>query len=591
MVLLKKKNKNNKDQIKSQEIPEDIDLYSDECERIAYSDEYFDILVPFGNVDQLVQQYNAKCYRIIDDLFVILSISVSEYRDLARDLRTVEVPILYGPYARRAMEASGILYYHTEPVIPLRGNGIVIGIVDSGIDYTHRVFINEDGTTKIRRIWDQTIPGNPPEGFNFGTEYTMEQINEALNSGNPYDVVKTVDTSGHGTFLAGIAAGREVIEEDFVGAAPEAELIIVKLKEAKNFIKKFFFVENVNQVYQSTDIIQGLKYLINMAVGLRKPLVISFGLGSNLGAHDGNARLENYIGVNSQRRGSVIVVPSGNEAIAGHHYKGLFGRDETIKEVEINIEEGERGVYFSLWCEAPDKLSISILSPLGGYIERIPIKFSYVKDIKLPLEQTTISVIYEISEALAGEQLIFVRMTNPTPGIWTVTVYGEVIVNGEFDMWLPREGWVKPETRFLQPDPFTTVTIPGTAQNAFTIGGYDARTDSIYKASGRGLTWDDELKPNIVAPSVNVFGPLPGNTFGTMTGTSIGTAITGGASALLLEWGVLLGNAPEMDTWIARNFLVRGAQRKPNIDYPNRIWGYGELNLIGTFDSLKGIRL
>lgn len=582
-----KSRKENK--IKSQQEP--IVEYKNECERVAYSDDYLDIIVPFGYIETIIEKYDARCYTVIDNLYGVLSISVTQFDNIQEDLKTIGIPVIYGPYAKRSLERSGITYFHKESIIPLTGKGVIIGIVDSGIDYNHRVFINEDGTTKIMRIWDQTLPGNPPEGFRFGSEYTNEDINQALASENPYNIVPSVDQSGHGTFLAGIAAGREVIEENFIGAAPDADLVIVKLKEAKKIIKEFYFVENVDQVYQNADIIQGIKYVIEIAKGLRRPLVISLGLGTNLGAHDGTALLEGYLVSYAKRSGYIFTVPAGNEALAAHHYKGIFMEGETFKDVEINIAEGERGIYFSIWCHSPDRVSISFTSPLGGYIERIPAKFTYTRDIELVLEKTNLSIIYQSSEPRTGEQVIFVRMINPTPGIWTVTVYGDVIVIGEFDMWLSRLGWVKEETRFLQPDPFTTVTIPGTPNNVFTIGGYDDRTDSIYKSSGRGLVWDDEMKPDIVAPSVNVYGPFPGNTFATMTGTSIASAITGGASALLLEWGVVLGNNPNINTWIARNFLMRGASRKPNLIYPNRIWGFGALDLRGTYETLKGIRI
>lgn len=566
--------------------------YSSECERIAYSEEYFDILVEAQDIEEVIEQFNPKCYIRVDNIYVIVRVSVEEFGNIIQNLRASDYPIIYGPYANaEANVATKNILYHPLPEMNLRGEGVLIGIIDSGIDYTHKVFMNEDGTTKITRIWDQTIPGNPPEGFDFGTEYTMEDINKALQSDTPYETVPSTDESGHGTFLAGVASGREVIEENFIGVAPDTELVIVKLKEAKKIIKELFFVEGINQVYEDSDIILGINYVQRVARGLNKPLAISLGIGSNLGSHDGTSKLEYYLLNFAKTKGQVITVPAGNEAIAGHHYRGEIDQEETYKDVEVNVADGEEGIYLSIWCHSPDKISVGITSPLGGHIPRIPIKFAYARDIRLALEETTISIIYEVSEDLTGEQFIFIRMSNPTPGIWTIRVFGDIVVTGRFDIWLPRVGWVKEETRFLQADPFTTVTLPGTALNTFTIGGYDQRTGSIYKASGRGLVWDYELKPDIVAPSVDVYGPLPGNRFGTMTGTSIGSAITGGVSALLLEWGIILGNEPNMNTFIARHYLIRGAKRKVDLIYPNRIWGYGQLDLLGTFETLKGIRL
>lgn len=562
--------------------------FSSKCEEVTYSEEYFDIVVgEYENIQEIIERYNAECYQIIGDIYVIISVPVDKYGDFIEDLSAVEIPIIFGPYSKRSIEPGKL--YAPQRNIPLRGKGVLVGIVDSGIDYNHQVFINEDGTTKILRIWDQTIPGNPPDGFHFGTEYTEEDINEALKTENPYDIVPSKDISGHGTFLAGVAAGREVLEENFVGVAPEAELVVVKLKEAKKIIKEFYFVEDINEVYQNSDIIQGMNYLMNIAKGFNRPLVICLGLGNNLGAHDGSGRVEHFILNNAKTSGYVFIAPSGNEAVAGHHYKGTFASNENAKDVKINIAEGEKGIYFNIWCHAPDKINISMITPFGGFVERVPLKFSYAKKINLAIEQTNISIIYKLIETLTGDQFIFVRMENPVSGIWTLTVYGEVIVNGSFDIWLPRVGWVKDETKFLQPDPFTTVTMPGTVISALTVGGYNQETDSIYESSGLGLVWDDELKPDVVAPSVNVYGPLPGNTFGTMTGTSIASAITGGASALLLEWGILLNNYSEMDTFVVKDLLIRGAKRKSNLIYPNRIWGYGQLDIIRTYELLQGL--
>lgn len=558
------------------------------CNEIILSEEYRDIIIEYRkSLENSILLFKPKCIQIINDQYAIFHLPLEQ--DLPEV--TVEItgtPSLLGNYAKSSLDSSGILNFHTQPYVPLRGEGVLIGIVDSGIDYTNRVFTYEDNTTKITSIWDQTVQGNPPDGFLYGTEYSMEEINRALKAEEPYKIVPSEDVTGHGTFLAGIAAGREIVEEDFIGAAPDAELVIVKLKQAKEYLKNTFFIRKDEIVYQSTDIMLGVKYLYEKATALGRPLVIIIGLGTNQTGHDGTSFIEDYLDSIARRTGVVIVVAAGNEANLGHHYRGQFTLNETYKNVEINVAKDEEGFVFSTWGNAPDKISMGITSPTGEYIERISPRIFQEQNIELILEKTKIRVLYQLADIRTGDEAIFVVLENPTEGIWTFTVFGDLIVNGRFDMWLPREGWNKKETRFLQPNVYTTITVPGTSTNLLTVGAYNHRTNSLYLNSSRGLTRVNKLKPEIVAPGVDISGPLSGNKFGTMTGTSISAAIAGGASALLLEWGIVLGNDTNIDTQKATNYFIRGATRRDELEYPNREWGFGELNLLGTYETLRG---
>ncbi len=569
-----------------------IDERSDleKCKLAITSENYLDLLVEYEELEDIYRTYNPECVQIINSIFAIVHVYMDdECQRFMKEATLSHIPHLYGSYARGALEDSGIITFHDQPYLPLLGSGVLIGVVDSGIDYNDNVFKYEDNTTKIKCLWDQTIMDGPePEGFSFGTEYNEEQINEALNSEDPLSIVPSVDEIGHGTFLAGMAAGRQDPNSSFVGAAPDASLVVVKLKQAKQCLREFYLVnEDAGSVYQNTDIILGIKYITDMAKKLQMPVAVIVGLGSNQGAHDGTSIMETYIQFLAQRSGNAIIVASGNEANLAHHFRGQFADDEEYKKMEIKVAPNELGYAFNIWSNAPDKISLSIVSPTGEVIERIPAAITSKHEVKLLLEKTVVYIEYQLSEPRSGDEAIFVRMEEPTEGIWTFTIYGDLIVNGRFDVWLPRKGWINEETQFLQPDPYTTVTEPSTTIGAITVGAYNHQTGSLFLPSGRGLTRDNEQKPDLVAPGVGIVGPLPNNQFGAMSGTSVSAAITAGAAALLLEWGIVQGNDPIMDTGDVRNYLIRGATRTKARNYPNSEWGYGELNLLGSFESIR----
>lgn len=255
--------------------------------------------------------------------------------------------------------------------------------------------------------------------------------------------------------------------------------------------------------------------------------------------------------------------------------------------MEINVAKEEKGFYLNIWTQIPDIVSIAITSPTGEYISRIAPRVTKREDFSFVFELTTISVTNVLLEPITGDQLIFLKFKKPTEGIWTLTVFADLVVNGRFDIWMNRRGWISKNTKFLQPDVYTTVTEPSTIKDVLCPGAYNHKTDSIYINSGRGLNRRGEVKPDMVAPGVDVYGALPENTFGYMTGTSVSSAITGGAAALLLEWGIILGNDIDIDTLEAIQYFRKGARRDEKIVFPNREWGYGELNFIGILEYFR----
>ncbi len=505
---------------------------------------------------------------------------------LLRSLTTAVPPELFGLNSREALAEANILQFHDYPYGELRGNGVLIGFVDTGIDYTHKVFRNEDNTSRIVAIWDQSIPGAPPERFSYGTEYLQEQINEALRSEDPYSIVPSRDENGHGTFLAGIAAGDDkTATDEYIGGAPNASLAVVKLRPAKQYIREYYVIREGAVAYQDNDVIAGISYLGSLAVRLRKPIVICLALGNNDGAHDGSSILERYLERLSIVHGLVVVSSAGNETNAGHHFAGNITNGGS-QSFEINVEEGERGFTVMMWAMVPDKISVSIRSPIGQIIERVPLGPSKDETFTFSLQQSQINIRYVYPYFKTGGLSIEIRFLNPVPGLWNITVYGDNIVNGRYNVWLPRVDFVERTTRFLEPVPFTTVCIPSTAQNIIVVGAYSYIDKSVYVASGRGPTTDGHIKPDLIAPGLGINAPIPGGGYGTFVGTGAAAAITASACALLVQWALIEQNFPWITTRTVRNILIRGATRQEGVTYPNNIEGYGRLNLLQSLQMI-----
>ncbi|TCT16300.1 subtilase family protein [Natranaerovirga pectinivora] len=562
------------------------------CREVIVSNEYADLIVQYeGNIATAMSALNGICYQIIDERYAVIHTFRNMITDIPQQLvSAVEFPMqprLLGPTGLGSIDAAGILIFHTQPYVPLRGRGVIVGFVDSGIDYTHPSFIYEDNTTKILSIWDQSIQeGEPPLNFQYGTEYTEDDINNALASENPFEIVPSIDETGHGTFLAGVAAGRYV--DQIAGAAPDADIIMVKLKPGKNYIREIYLLRDDAITYQDNDIMLGINYLMQKAAIYGRPLVICVGLGNNQGAHDGTSVLEEYLSRIARTRGYSVVVSTGNEANLAHHYLGNYPPGEPFQDVEITVAGNERGLNVQIWVQTPDIYSVGIISPTGEVIPRIAPRLRVREEFQLLLERSRVYIEYQRIEEKSGDQLILLRFDLPTQGIWTIRVYGDVVVSGQYNMWMDREGWIQPATQFLRPNFNTTLTLPSTSREPISVGAYNHMDNSVYIGSGRGPTRDGRLKPDLVAPGVNVLGPLPNNTYGTMTGTSVSAAHVAGASALLLEWGIVQGNAPLLNTRLIKKMLMRGATRRPPVVYPNFEWGYGSLNLINSFNILRG---
>ena len=560
-----------------------------------------------SSLQVLEMQNRILCYDFSSREYAVIYLPLSEVLPITLGkYEYYSIPKLYTLLDTSSMEASGILPVFSQPALANQGEGVLIGFIDTGIDYQNPLFRNPDGTTRIAGIWDQTLPENQEElplgvqdpsgllgSISYGTTFRPEQINQALKSEDPLSLVPSQDELGHGTFLAGIAAGGETSSGDFIGAAPKASIGVVKLKPAKQYLRDFYLIRPDAPAYQENDIMMGIKYLQLLSQETSMPLVICISLGTNWGSHQGSSPLSSALETASRYTGTVNVIAAGNETGLSHHYSHYLSDRQEWEDVEIRVASGERGFVAELWSDVAELYTIGFISPSGETVSRIPLTLGQDSRVTFLLEKTVITLSYLPAESGSGRQLIFFRFQDPAPGIWRVRVYNTLYLRGQYHMWLPVQGFASPETIFLKPDPDTTITCPGNTALPITVGAYDHRDGSIYLHSSRGFAIDGQIKPDLAAPGVEVFGPssqlLPDGApyLPRRTGTSVGAAHTAGAAASLLSWGIVEGNDPAMNSASVRGYLVRGADRSPAYTYPNREFGYGTLNLYQSFLQLR----
>lgn len=553
------------------------------------SESYADIILP--SYTGFLTDYKERGAQIFNNYYGMVHYPLEEelfqnYYEYGFFYNTI--PKLFTLLDLESLEASGILAVQNQPVLGLKGQDVLIGFIDTGIDYTHPAFRRPDGLSRIVGIWDQTLQtGQPPFDLNYGTAYSQEELNQALGMEDPFSLVPSRDENGHGTFLAGVAAGSALPQQSFSGAAPEALIAIVKLKPAKEYLKEIFYVTGSAPAYQSTDIMLGIRYLILLADALKKPLVICIGLGSNQGSHSGSSPLDSMLSVTDQYRGIHAVTAAGNEAGKAHHFYGTAANSGAYEAVEILVEPGTSGFCAELWGQPPEVYAVGFESPLGEVIQKLPPRISFSENISFILENTRIFVTSEIVQTVSGQQLIFIRFSDPTPGSWKIRVYTDSFNNGNYHIWLPITGFSDPDVRFLRPNPDTTLTVPSASVSTMTTAAYNAYDNSLFLNSSRGFTRTGQIKPDFAAPGVNVFGPNLRGGFTTATGTSVAAAITAGACAQMMEWGMRRTPPRIFNNSELKALFIRGADRSRQELYPNREWGYGTLNVYQVFSSLN----
>lgn len=511
--------------------------------------------------------------------YAIISIPETEIESLSQNpqIEYIEKPknLVLSLYEARA--ASCITPVQIPP-LSLTGKGIIVGIVDSGIDIFHPDFRNEDGTTRILELWDQTIPWNqtiPNEEdsnffYNRGKIFSQEEINQALIDNDRS--FPSRDPSGHGTHVAGIAAGNgRASQGEQKGVAPESELLIVKL--GNTFPEGF---------PRTTELMLGMDYCVRKAADLNMPLALNISFGNSYGSHDGSSLLETFIDNLSNLGRTTIAIGSGNEGNKGRHAAGKL-MEQIPMQIELAVSPNETSLNVQLWKNYVDTFQFRLVAPSGASVVLTEQSIGAYRDV---LDRTQLlwyfgePAPYSVSQEIYLEMIPLPGNTYIQSGIWKFEFTPVDIVDGRFDLWLPSGNAINPSTNFLVPSPDVTLTIPSTASNPITVAAYNSNTDSFASFSGQGFTGLSLPKPDIAAPGVDITSTAPGGGYTQNTGTSMATPFVTGSAALLMEYGIIQGRDPYLYGQKVKAYLQKGARHLPAVqNYPSPQIGWGVLCL------------
>lgn len=516
----------------------------------------WEVIVKYsGDLDRIASE-SIQVTELLNE-YAILMVEESQLKALAGipEIEYVEKPKrLY--FARTTGKRASCMTPVQRPPLSLSGRGILVAVLDSGVDYRHPEFRSADGKTRFLAIWDQSVPGNPPDGYHTGTEFTQEQINESLLEN---DLLLSVDQSGHGTGVMGIAAGNQ-------GVAYESTLLAVKLGNPRE-----------DGFPRTTELMMGLDYVIRKAQELRMPVAVNISFGNTYGSHTGSSLLETYINDVSNLWKSVICVGSGNEGAGAGHTSGRL-TENALQDIEFVIAPYEPTLNLQIWKNYVDEFEIVIVHPIG--IEIGPL-YPNLSAQRYQVGNTELLVFYGEPSPYSVEQEIYVEFLSTgdylDAGVWSIRLVPRRIVDGTYRMWFPSRSAIGNATRFLRPVESTTLTIPSTASQVITVGAYDAMTDAYADFSGRGNREDDQ-KPDLVAPGVNIRTTAPEGEYQIQSGTSFATPFVTGAAALLMQYGIVDENDPYLYGEKIKAYLRKGAKPMPAFEkYPNPVVGYGKL--------------
>lgn len=476
----------------------------------------------------------------------------------------------------------------------LSGRGVLVAVIDSGVDYTHPDFRTADGQTRIVSLWDQTLENSPeitladqsrvkpgpPAGYRQGILYTKPMIDAALARENGLDskaIVPSTDLSGHGTAVLGIAAGNgRQGGRGYRGVATESPIIVVKLgtPRERNFPR-------------TTELMQAINFVLEEAIRLQMPVAVNISFGNNYGNHSGTSLLETYINDVSSAGRNVIVIGTGNEAASAGHTAGNVVEGQT-KEVPLSVGDYQTAISVQIWKNFVDEIDIQLTSPSGKSVGPIQERQG---TLSFSIDQTWVLIYYGEPSPYSSAQEIYIELipkdTYIDGGLWMIRLIPKKIVEGSYEMWLPGAVSRNQGTRFLYGTPYTTLTIPSTAMKALSVGAYDGATGGVADFSGRGTPGYWMEKPDLLAPGVGVMTTASGGGYKPVTGTSFATPFVCGSAALMMQWGIVQGNSPFLYGEKVKAYLRAGAQPVAGFDtYPNPITGYGRLCLSATFRRL-----
>jgi subtilisin family serine protease len=546
-----------------------------------------------GNFKEQMDKISYACGDIITDTIGVISVRVEDVERLLREVPEIVFLGIRTMFVLQDISPSSVDNINNikiNPYLDLTGREVLIGMVDTGIDYLNEEFIRPDDTSRIVSIWDQTIQDNNDNQVYIGKVYSSEQINNAIkayrNNEDPYKIVPLRDGVGHGTKAAGIIGSRGYNNE-FQGIASESNFVIVKLLESENF-KKQLRENNLQEipVYNPSEIVAGLEFLKNIAVERNQPMVIYIGVGSTEGSHDGTNLISRYVTALGNNRGICCVAGVGNEGDSQGHASGNIKTVGDTKVVELKIPREIKYFHLNIWVRRPNIVSINVISPTGEASTIIDAKIGRIQPIKFIFLDTTMVIQYYQPENFTGHELINIVFNNIKPGIWSFNLIGEYITDGRYDIWLSPKGTLPENTVFLEPDPFNTLTMPSEAVNVVTVAYYGNK-NALIAASGKGFNTNGLINPDISTIGINILTTKTSGGVTTFSGSSAAAAVVTGACALLLQWGIIDGNDITMYSKKIRSYLMYGAARNQLFRYPSREIGYGDFDLLGTFNVIS----
>lgn len=474
--------------------------------------------------------------------------------------------------------AAGTDYIYNHPYLNVSGVGILVATIDSGIDYLHPDFIRNDGTSKIVSIWDQESDKNPPpEGMIFGSEFSRDEINKAIADKNPS---LSVDNIGTGTIASGIAAGNGRLNSLYKGVAINSELVVVKLRHYEGVYKE----GRIN--YLSTDFLAAIKYVIDVSKREDKLLIINLTVADRSKSVIITNLLDTFPDLGSP--GIVVVSGAGNEGNTDIHYEGTFRNDQAPQDIVIQVGE-QKSLDITVAANGPGKIASILISPSGEMSDRV----IYSPDIqvyrgKFNLENSTFEMFLTYPWIFSANQELMIRVGNIKPGIWTLRLFPEFIITGDYDVYLPNKNLIAQDTRFIDPDSHSTITLYGTTESVITVGTYNNKTNSMWIGSSKGPVRERYTKPDIVAPGFDIISAFINQSYTKATGTGVSSSVVSGALALIMDY--ISQQSPfasrGLFTPVLKTYLMLGATKSDIFVYPNISYGYGVLNIQNTTQAI-----
>ncbi len=474
--------------------------------------------------------------------------------------------------------AVGTEYIKNNPYVNVTGKDTLIAIIDSGVDYLHPDLIDKDNKSKILYLWDQESNlKNPPSGMIYGSEFTNNDINEAINENNSS---LSSDNTGTGTSIAGILVGQGNVNKAYEGIAKDSELVVVKLRS-------YTGVYQENKIsYTTTDFLAAITYVTSIAEKEGKPMIINLTIGARSAADLDATILDTYPIFN--RPGMIVVNGAGDQGNTDIHYSGNFNNIEETQDVIVQ-NGNNKNLDIVLSGTGPDKISVQVISPSGDLSQLVEYSPSYnIYTGKFNLENTTYRIRYRYPWIATGEEQVDISLKNIKPGIWTIRLIPDFILRGEYNVYLPNKNLISIDTRFLDPNSTNTITMYGISDGVITIGTYNDKLNSIWIGSSKGSTTGYRIKPDIVAPGVDIISTYINSGYNTVTGTGVSGSIVSGVLALVIEYLQNQSDIPSLSLFneVLKTYLMLGTTRKEIYVYPNISEGYGILNLRNLFREI-----